>query len=102
MLIKSYELGGHTIKIQYKKSVSDPYTGEVILGLTEPLKNKIQVSTEWNKEELAQEAKEHTMWHEIVHSILTIMGEVELNSNEKFVDSFASYLHQIDKTKKPN
>lgn len=102
MRLKSFKLGGHTIKIQYKKSVIDPQTGELILGLTEPLQNKIQVAVEWNGSSLSEEAIEHTTWHEIVHFILTIMSEGELNGNEKFVDSFGSYLHQIDKTKKPN
>jgi hypothetical protein len=100
MRLKSYSLGGHKIKIEYKESVADPQTGELVLGLTEPLQNKISVSTHWNGSPMAEEAIEHTMWHEIVHFILTIMGEVELNGNEKFVDSFGSYLHQIDKTKK--
>lgn len=100
MRLKSFELGPHKYKITYSKNVVDPSSGELVLGLTEPLQNRIQVCTHWNGEKLSEEAIEHTTWHEIVHAILIIMSESELNSNEKFVDSFGSYLSQIGKTKK--
>ncbi len=35
-----------------------------------------------------------TFCHEFVHSILTNMGEFELNQNEKFIDIFSKLLKQ--------
>lgn len=37
---------------------------------------------------------ERTYIHEMVHWILHAMGESDLQSNEKFVDTFARLLHQ--------
>lgn len=37
---------------------------------------------------------EQAYLHELVHWILHTMGEEELRSNEKFIDVFASLLHQ--------
>ena len=36
-----------------------------------------------------------TFWHEVVHGILTNMGESELNDNEKFVCTFSSMLNEV-------
>jgi hypothetical protein len=41
-----------------------------------------------------QQIMEHTYCHELVHAILTHMGEDKLNRNEKFVDMFGGLLHQ--------
>ena len=38
-----------------------------------------------------------TFIHEIIHGILDTMGETELSSNEKFVNTFAGYLYQVIK-----
>lgn len=35
--------------------------------------------------------------HEVIHGILDTMGEIELSSNEKFVNTFAGYLYQVIK-----
>lgn len=36
----------------------------------------------------------HTFFHELTHWILHKMGENELRSNEKFIDTFSACLHQ--------
>jgi len=41
-----------------------------------------------------------TLLHEVVHAVLSDMGEEKLSKDEKFVDLFASMLHQINKTSK--
>lgn len=41
-----------------------------------------------------QSQREQWFFHELVHHILHQMYEPELRSNEKFVDLFASLLHQ--------
>ena len=41
-----------------------------------------------------QQIMEHTFYHELVHAILTHMGEDKLTRNERFVDMFGGLLHQ--------
>jgi len=36
-----------------------------------------------------------TLWHEIVHAILTQMGETERSDDERFVEGFANLLAQV-------
>lgn len=47
-----------------------------------------------NNEEYTQsfESKKNTFYHELTHCILSTMGEDDLNSNEKFVNTFGSLL----------
>lgn len=42
-----------------------------------------------------QEFTEQAFCHEAVHYILYMMGEHELRNNEKFVDLFATFMHQF-------
>lgn len=43
---------------------------------------------------------EQNFCHELVHYILYMMGEDEVNNSEKFVDGFAHYLHQFMNSQK--
>lgn len=45
-------------------------------------------------------ADDSTFYHELVHWVLHMMGEEELDSNEKFVDIFGRLLHQFITTSK--
>ena len=40
----------------------------------------------------------NTFFHELIHSILRTMGELELNDNEKFVNCFAGFLTEAIRT----
>jgi hypothetical protein len=51
---------------------------------------------------LKKQQVEHNFFHELVHAILTAMGEEEINANEQFVDVFAGLLYQALKTSKGN
>lgn len=44
--------------------------------------------------------KEQTFYHELVHCILYMMGKPTDQHDEAFVDGFATFLHQFEKTKK--
>ena len=46
------------------------------------------------------EYKEQSFYHELVHGLLTCVGRRDLNDDEAFVDSFATFLHQYNKTVK--
>ncbi len=43
---------------------------------------------------LKQQLSEQNYYHELVHWILYVMNEDVLRDNEKFVDVFATFLHQ--------
>jgi Zn-dependent peptidase ImmA (M78 family) len=53
-------------------------------------------ATIYINEELNDQLQVSTLLHEIVHGILYHMGS-EMNDNEKFVEGFASGLHQVFK-----
>ena len=85
---RSFQLAGHkvTVKIVPEKDWSDDET----VGF-------------WNSENLTisvpmgldDQRTQQVFCHELVHAILHTMGENRLNGNEKFVDLFASLLHQV-------
>lgn len=49
------------------------------------------------RKELNPQAKETTLYHELVHAILFSMGKS--NHDEEFVDTFGGFLHQYMKTR---
>lgn len=58
---------------------------------------KLLLLKNFNGHEQHQESINSTFIHEIIHEILDTMGETELSSNEKFVNTFAGYLYQVIK-----
>lgn len=83
---KSIQLMGKTIKVKENaKSVRNRNNfGEADLNnLT------IKISGKYSRVQV-----EHTFFHELVHQILWVMQEEELNANEKFVDMLGGLLHQ--------
>lgn len=100
MRIKSFKLGGHTIKVKYVKTVRCHETGEEIMGNCNPMTNEIKVATWLNGTELAEDVVKHSLAHERVHFMLILLNLAELNNNEPFVDMMGMFLHQYDETKK--
>lgn len=41
---------------------------------------------------ITEARKRQTLWHELTHAILHQMGEYELCDNERFVNTFSSFL----------
>ena len=68
------------------------YLGQISLGESE-----IVIAQNFNGRKQHQESINSTFIHEIIHGILDTMGETELSSNEKFVNTFAGYLYQVIK-----
>lgn len=58
-------------------------------GLCVPDLNEIHVSTDIPRSKL-----EATYLHELVHAVLSCMGDTELYANEQFIDIFSGLLHQ--------
>jgi Zn-dependent peptidase ImmA (M78 family) len=81
--------------IDYEVATGDPRNaneqGDILMGEITYHEATIYINDELNKQ-----LKEATLLHEIVHGILYHMGS-ELNGNEKFVEGFASGLHQVFK-----
>jgi hypothetical protein len=100
MRIKQFELGGHTIKVKYQKTVRDPETGQEIFGSANPMENVILVATELNGRKLAEDVQTHSLCHELAHFIMVLMNEPELNGNEQFIDILGGYIFQFLKSKK--
>lgn len=100
MRIKKFILGSHTVLVKYVRDVYDPDTGEKILGLCNPLTNTVHIATHFKGEKLAEDVVTHSLYHELTHYILSLMGQSELNNNETFVDMVGGYFHQFNKTKK--
>lgn len=49
-------------------------------------------------DELSEERKAQTFFHELTHAVLDAMGEDKLNENEQFIDAFSNLFYQALKT----
>lgn len=97
--IKSFKLGGHSIKVKYLKTVRNT-DGQEIYGLCNPMTNEIHISTHIMGMKLNEDVVAHSLAHERSHMMLILMNEHDLNNNEQFVDILGMFLHQYDGTKK--
>ncbi len=63
------------------------------LGLCRSGEYVIDIANEFNNKDFQHdECKVNTFYHELVHAILTNIGQDELNNDHKFVCSFAALL----------
>jgi hypothetical protein len=98
MRIESLKLGGHDIAVVYEPIVRDEDTGAEIFGKCDPFLNKISIALTIKGKTLAEDVLLHSLCHEIVHYILMLMNEHELNGNEQFVDQVGGFAHQAIKS----
>lgn len=91
----TFKLLGQTYKVEYNNDKCD---GASAYGLASFSENTIYLATEVNNKPIAQDAIEHTFFHELTHMILHSMGKEKLNADEKFVDLFGGMLHQVATT----
>lgn len=94
MIPKSFALGGITWKVRKKKRVFLDNKQECN-GLCDWEKRTIYLATL----DVTDEMMEETFKHELVHAILDTMTH-PLSLDESFVNTFATFWHQFDKTKK--
>ena len=87
---KSFTLGGITYSVNFVPEVDN---NPAINGMTFLDKNRIEI-----RADLTKDLKCQVFCHELTHAILGIMGEKELNDNEKHVDLVGTFLHQALKT----
>ena len=84
----SFKVGGQEIEVRTVERCDDDCLGicDVPCGYIE-IANTIRKD---GKQSLG--SKVNTFYHELTHSILRTMGEMDLNNNEKFVCGFSSLL----------
>ena len=85
---QTYNVGGQTYNVVNVERCEDNAIGMHFSGET-----RIEIADKYGKDYTQSDtSKVNTFYHELVHSILTTMGENELNENEKFVCTFSSFL----------
>lgn len=92
---KSFEIGGHIIKVVKKKSLDK---NKEALGEAHFFKNIIYVQKACGNYHQSQQ--DVTFYHEKVHILLFNIGRQDLAMNEKFVEALAQALYQSDVTSK--
>lgn len=92
---KSFTLGAIEFTVEYGDKVS-----EGNLGHTAFLESNVLVKTHYDGKTICKQQQEQTFYHELVHCVLGIMNESELNGNEQFVDIFGQLLYQYFKSVK--
>ena len=85
---KSLTVGGQDIEVKHVELCEESDLGNIILG-----QGEIQIANNVSRNiPQSETSKLNTFYHELTHAILRTMGEYELNSNEKFVCTFSSFL----------
>ncbi len=85
---KHFNCGGQRVEVRDVGRCNNNAVGEAhVCG------GFIEIADKFNKDDVQSlDSKVNTFYHELIHVILTNMGENELNDNEKFVCSFAGFL----------
>ena len=85
---KSYKVGGQKIEVRMVERCTDECLGQAHLD-----EGYVEVADLYDRDShQSEDSKYNTYLHELVHTILQTMGEVELNKSEKFVCTFSSFL----------
>jgi len=92
---KSFRLFGTTVNVVFN---NERMNDRQNYGLSDYAKTEITLSTTQGIDELSEDRILDTFYHERTHSILDMMNERELSSNEKFVDVFSKLLRQADES----
>lgn len=83
-----FELGGIDITVEKLQVIPN----SDFLGQCSIAEGLIQIAEEATGIKQCETAKLQTFFHELVHGILDTMEERELSKNEKFVNTFSSFL----------
>ena len=92
---KRYKLFGTTYNIVWDDILCNERKA---YGLSDYSTTEIALSVTDGGRKLSSDRVMDTWYHEKTHSILDMMGEHELSSNEKFVDVFSKLLRQADES----
>ena len=67
-----------------------------LMGITNYATTTIQLAKFVDMDEVSEESRDSTYFHELVHCILGEMGH-DLNNNEEFVQTVSTFVNQICK-----
>lgn len=84
---KKFILGGVEHKVIIQKTVGD----NCDFGNWDSV-GTIRIAEMVGSEKTSISRQRQTFWHELTHSILSTMGKEDLNDDESFVNTFASFL----------
>jgi len=89
---KRFKIFGKTVEVIYDEQLrlKDDASGTASFR-----RNVVTLQPSSSHWPLAHESIEQTYFHEVTHIILRAICEPDLCDNEKFVDTFASALHQV-------
>lgn len=84
---EKFILGGVEHKVIFERTVGD----NCDFGQWDSV-GTIRIAEMVGSEKVFPSRQRQTFWHEFIHSILSIMGKEDLNNDESFVNTFASFL----------
>lgn len=88
-----YQVGGTEIEVRNVERCENNSIGRTYL-----CSGFVEIADVYDKDKKQSDSsKVNTFYHELTHTILGTMGEFELNDNEKFVNTFASFLTEAMK-----
>jgi hypothetical protein len=94
-MIKSFRLGNRKYKVKVVDSIDD--SG---LGRNASCLGVIHISKNFHGYKIPFDSKEQTLYHEVLHAIMSEIGRDDLNNDEVFIQSTSLLLHQFERTKK--
>ena len=83
-------IGGQDIIIEMPEHLPDNRLGDICLA-----GGKIRIAKKFSDNEQSETSMTNTFIHEVMHGVLSTMGEYELNENERFVCTFASLIVDV-------
>ena len=84
----SFQCGGQNFDV-----ISVERCNNNCLGISGYGRGVVEIANVFDKDVIqSSSSKVNTFFHELIHVILSNMGESELNNNEKFVCTFAGFL----------
>ena len=85
------QVGGTWYDIIYQDRIEGK-----LMGITNYATTTIQLAKFVDMDEVSEESRDSTYFHELVHCILGEMGH-DLNNNEEFVQTVSTFVNQICK-----
>lgn len=83
-------IGGQDIEVCSVERIEDEKLGQICVA-----EGKLLIADNFSTSKQCESSKAQTFVHEVVHGILDTMGENKLSCNEKFVNTFASFMVEV-------
>ena len=85
---QQFNVGGQSIAVSETAQMDD----NTLLGECSIVQGYLLIARTSRGKDVTAECRLNTFFHELTHLILDTMGEDELSGNEKFVNTFSSFL----------